>query len=60
MDKMYGNTTESNVILRLFKLVFGSIVTFPNHETVLKPYLSDIVKRCLANASQNKVNINLI
>lgn len=58
MDKMNGTGTEPNVLLRLFKLVFGSIVTFPTNESVLKPHLSSVVNLCLSHATQNKESTN--
>lgn len=58
MDKMNGTGTEPNVLLRLFKLVFGSIVTFPTNENVLKPHLSSVVNLCLSHATQNKESTN--
>lgn len=46
------------MLLRLFKLVFGSIVTFPNHESILKPHLNSIVQNCLTYASKHKESTN--
>lgn len=58
MDRMQGLTNESNMLLRLFKLVFGSIVTFCNHENVLNKHLNKIVNSCLEYSSQNKESTN--
>ena len=52
-----GNTDDpaSAVLLRLFKLVFGSITLFPENEPVLRPHLSTIVvsaMRCASHVPQ--------
>ena len=55
--KELGSTDEpqSAVLLRLFKLVFGSITLFPENEPVLRPHLSTIVvsaMRCASHVPQ--------
>lgn len=45
---------EAQILLRLFKLVFLSITVYPEeNESILQPYLSDIIIRCLKQSSEN-------
>jgi transformation/transcription domain-associated protein len=55
---MKGLSNESNIILKLFKLVFGSLGSYPLNESFIKPYLKDIIKICLNNSTQNKESTN--
>lgn len=46
MDQMGSNLERSNLYLRLFKLVFGSVSLFPQeNENMLRPHLHQIVNR---------------
>jgi transformation/transcription domain-associated protein len=58
MDRMSGTSNESNTMLKLFKIIIGSVVSFQNNEAVLKPHLASIVNNCLTYASRNKESIN--
>ena len=42
----------SSVLLRLIKVVFGSVTLFSDNENVLKPHLSTIVNACLKYAQE--------
>jgi transformation/transcription domain-associated protein len=44
-------TPQAAVLLRLFKLVFGSITLFPENEPVLRPHLAAIVVSAMRFAS---------
>ena len=48
-----GNTDDpaSAVLLRLFKLVFGSITLFPENEPVLRPHLATIVQAVMQHTT---------
>lgn len=46
MEEMGSNVERSNLYLRLFKLVFGSVSLFPQeNENMLRPHLHKIVNR---------------
>lgn len=46
MEEMGSNLERSNLYLRLFKLVFGSVSLFPQeNENMLRPHLHQIVNR---------------
>lgn len=46
MEEMGSNLDRSNLYLRLFKLVFGSVSLFPQeNENMLRPHLHQIVNR---------------
>lgn len=46
MEEMGSNVERSNLYLRLFKLVFGSVSLFPQeNENMLRPHLHQIVNR---------------
>ncbi|XP_017462467.1 PREDICTED: transcription-associated protein 1 [Rhagoletis zephyria] len=48
MDEMGSNIERSNLYLRLFKLVFGSVSLFPvENEQMLRPHLHNIVNRSM-------------
>ncbi|XP_033222256.1 transformation/transcription domain-associated protein [Belonocnema kinseyi] len=48
MDDMGSNVDRSNLYLRLFKLVFGSVSLFPaENEHMLRPHLHQIVNRSM-------------
>ena len=50
-----SNTEQSNLYLKLFKLVFGSVSVFPvENEKMLKPHLHSIVTRSLDLALKSK------
>ena len=42
---------QAAVLLRLFKLVFGSITLFPENEPLLRPHLSTIVTQAMRHAA---------
>lgn len=46
---------SSSVLLRLFKLVFGSVTLFADNEPVLQPYLATIITSALKYATETKV-----
>lgn len=56
IDQMGDSTSEkSNLYLKLFKLVFGSVSVFPaENEKMLKPHLHSIVNRSLELALKSK------
>jgi len=60
MDRMAGSSPEATTMLKLFKIVIGSVVSFQDEELCLmfRPYLSPIVKKCLTCASQSKESVN--
>lgn len=46
MKEMGSDAERSNLYLRLFKLVFGSVTLFPTeNENMLRPHLHQIVNR---------------
>lgn len=46
MEEMGSNLERSNLYLKLFKLVFGSVSLFPlENENMLRPHLHQIVNR---------------
>lgn len=46
MEEMGSNVERSNLYLKLFKLVFGSVSLFPaENEHMLRPHLHQIVNR---------------
>lgn len=48
MEEMGSNLERSNLYLKLFKLVFGSVSLFPqDNENMLRPHLHQIVNRYL-------------
>ncbi|CAG9853589.1 unnamed protein product [Phyllotreta striolata] len=48
MEEMGSNIERSNLYLRLFKLVFGSVSLFPQeNENMLRPHLHQIVNRSM-------------
>ncbi|RNA26929.1 transformation transcription domain-associated [Brachionus plicatilis] len=50
-----SNTEQSNLYLKLFKLVFGSVSVFPTeNEKMLKPHLHSIVTKSLDYALKSK------
>lgn len=50
-----SNTDQSNLYLKLFKLVFGSVSVFPTeNEKMLKPHLHSIVTKSLDYALKSK------
>ncbi|KAL7293008.1 hypothetical protein TKK_0013455 [Trichogramma kaykai] len=59
MDDMGSNIDRSNLYLRLFKLVFGSVSLFPTeNEHMLKPHLHQIVNRSMELAMSAKEPYN--
>lgn len=59
MDEMGYNVERSNLYLRLFKLVFGSVSLFPTeNELMLKPHLHQIVNRSMELAMSAKEPYN--
>ncbi len=58
---LMGNSTieKSNLYLKLFKLVFGSVSVFPNeNEKMLKPHLHTLVNKSLEHALKSKESYN--
>lgn len=59
MDEMGSNIDRSNLYLRLFKLVFGSVSLFPaENEHMLRPHLHNIVNRSMELAMTAKEPYN--
>lgn len=59
MDAMGSNVERSNLYLRLFKLVFGSVSLFPSeNEQMLRPHLHQIVNRSMELAMSAKEPYN--
>ncbi|XP_008557972.1 transformation/transcription domain-associated protein [Microplitis demolitor] len=59
MDDMGSNLERSNLYLRLFKLVFGSVSLFPaENEHMLRPHLHQIVTRSMELAMSAKEPYN--
>lgn len=59
MDEMGSNIERSNLYLRLFKLVFGSVSLFANeNEQMLRPHLHAIVNRSMDLAMTAKEPYN--
>lgn len=59
MDDMGCNVERSNLYLRLFKLVFGSVSLFPaENEHMLRPHLHQIVNRSMELAMTAKEPYN--
>nr|XP_022907724.1 transformation/transcription domain-associated protein [Onthophagus taurus] len=59
MDEMGSNVERSNLYLRLFKLVFGSVSLFPQeNENMLRPHLHQIVNRSMELAMGAKEPYN--
>lgn len=59
MEEMGSNVDRSNLYLRLFKLVFGSVSLFPaENEHMLRPHLHNIVNRSMELAMTAKEPYN--
>lgn len=59
MDEMGSNMERSNLYLKLFKLVFGSVSLFAaENEQMLKPHLHEIVNRSMELALSAKEPYN--
>lgn len=59
MEEMGSNIERSNLYLRLFKLVFGSVSLFANeNEQMLRPHLHSIVNRSMELAMTAKEPYN--
>ncbi|XP_043599030.1 transformation/transcription domain-associated protein isoform X1 [Bombus pyrosoma] len=59
MGDMGSNVERSNLYLRLFKLVFGSVSLFPaENEHMLRPHLNQIVNRAIELAMSAKEPYN--
>jgi transformation/transcription domain-associated protein len=59
MEEMGSNAERSNLYLRLFKLVFGSVSLFANeNEQMLRPHLHAIVNRSMEYAMTAKEPYN--
>lgn len=59
MEEMGSNIDRSNLYLRLFKLVFGSVSLFANeNEQMLRPHLHSIVNRSMELAMTAKEPYN--
>ncbi|XP_055838887.1 transcription-associated protein 1 isoform X2 [Episyrphus balteatus] len=59
MEEMGSNVERSNLYLRLFKLVFGSVSLFPiENEQMLRPHLHNIVNRSMELAMTAKEPFN--
>lgn len=59
MEEMGSNVERSNLYLRLFKLVFGSVSLFPSeNEHMLRPHLHKIVNRSMELAMTAKEPYN--
>lgn len=59
MSDMGSNVERSNLYLRLFKLVFGSVSLFPaENEHMLRPHLNQIVNRAMELAMTAKEPYN--
>lgn len=59
MEEMGSNVERSNLYLRLFKLVFGSVSLFPaENEHMLRPHLHNIVIRSMEFAMTAKEPYN--
>ncbi|CAF4870377.1 unnamed protein product [Pieris macdunnoughi] len=59
MEEMGSNVERSNLYLRLFKLVFGSVSLFPTeNEQMLRPHLHSIVNKAMDYAMTAKEPYN--
>lgn len=59
MEEMGSNLEKSNLYLKLFKLVFGSVSLFPTeNEQMLRPHLHQIVNRSMELAMSAKEPYN--
>lgn len=59
MSEMGSDVERSNLYLRLFKLVFGSVTLFPtDNENMLRPHLHQIVNRSMELAMTAKEPVN--
>eukprot|EP01114_Cavostelium_apophysatum_P014185 TRINITY_DN3613_c0_g1_i5.p1 TRINITY_DN3613_c0_g1~~TRINITY_DN3613_c0_g1_i5.p1 ORF type:complete len:3612 (+),score=1106.25 TRINITY_DN3613_c0_g1_i5:200-11035(+) len=59
MNDLAGtDKTPASVLLKLFKLVFGSVTLFADNETILQPHLSTIVTSALKHAAEVKDSFN--
>ncbi|CAH2988559.1 unnamed protein product [Chilo suppressalis] len=59
MEEMGSNVERSNLYLRLFKLVFGSVSLFPtDNEQMLRPHLHNIVNKAMDYAMTAKEPYN--
>ena len=52
-----GNEKSASVLLRLFKLVFGSVTLFAENEPVLQPHLATIISSAMKHATEVKVEV---
>ena len=59
MKNLAGNDKiASSVLLRLFKLVFGSVTIFAENEPVLQPHLATIITSAMKHATEVKDSTN--
>lgn len=54
-DLCGSDKVVSNVLLRLFKLAFGSVTLFAENEPVLQPHIANIITTAMKHASEVKV-----
>ncbi|ETW06733.1 hypothetical protein H310_02900 [Aphanomyces invadans] len=51
---------KASIVLRLFKIVFGSVTLFKANEVALFPHLKTIIVSCLSNATNTKCPDNYL
>lgn len=51
---------RASIVLRLFKIVFGSVTLFKSNESALFPYLRTIIESCLKEATFTKHSDNYL
>ncbi|KAF0701086.1 Aste57867_8383 [Aphanomyces stellatus] len=51
---------QASIVLRLFKIVFGSVTLFKANEIALFPHLKTIIVSCLSNATNTKCPDNYL
>ncbi|KAH9107563.1 hypothetical protein LEN26_014254, partial [Aphanomyces euteiches] len=51
---------QASIVLRLFKIVFGSVTLFKANEIALFPHLKTIIVSCLSNATNTKFPDNYL
>ena len=58
IKKTISNSARQEMILGLFKIVFGSVTLFSQNETIMQPYLKPIVATCLRKTMEMKDPVN--
>lgn len=51
---------RASTLLRLFKMVLGSVKSFPENEKTLRPWLKSLITSCLKCAHECRISVNYL